>query len=129
MCEQLFLYQLGEQRDTMVACMHASMHGLVCVCMHQAQTSSRLWLCAAGWVKPPIAPFGPQGKTTLPWVSTQSAMLPCPGSLEPSRPQQLTVRPFSHEFLRLSLHLCHSSIPALYSSLHYCSVCTPASNL
>ena len=74
----LFLYQLGEQRGTRAACIGVCMS----VCVHPAQSTRRIWLCAAGWMK---SPSGPQGMATLPWVSTQSgrpvAALPCPNSV------------------------------------------------
>lgn len=91
-----------------------SLHGGVCECVHPAQPTRRLWLCAAGWMK---SPSGPQGMAILPWVSTQSgrpvAALPCLNSLSLSQPYTTAYR--IHQGPFHSLFFCLLS--ALFFSL------------
>lgn len=42
-----------------------------CSVSYPAQSTRKIWLCAAGWVK---SLSGPQGTATLPWVSAQSGL-------------------------------------------------------
>lgn len=97
-----------------------------CVCVHPAQPTRRLWLCAAGWVK---SPSGPQGIGILSWVFTQSgrsvAALPPPTLPCPSLPCPAPA-PFHHLrcncFLSFNFFALQFKIYAFHFSLHSSSL-------